>query len=162
MYVFIDCCRYPTTSLSSFSSLSSSSSSSCRYLGFSWASGVVTIDGKPYPNGRNEESSSESISAYEVSHWCFILFCVWLYRTICKSTCWEIFKMCQRAMLVSSFMKCIYQADASCNHLVRGILFLMMKDSKQKFILDIFVSMTAAMQHIAVHNTAQSHYNNSK
>ena len=37
------------------------------YLGFSWASGVVTIDGKPYPNGRNEESSSESISAYEVS-----------------------------------------------------------------------------------------------
>lgn len=39
---------------------------SCRYLGFSWASGVVTIDGKPYPNGRNEESSSESISAYEV------------------------------------------------------------------------------------------------
>jgi hypothetical protein len=38
-----------------------------RYLGFSWASGVVTIDGKPYPNGRNEESSSESISAYEVS-----------------------------------------------------------------------------------------------
>lgn len=39
---------------------------SYRYLGFSWASGVVTIDGKPYPNGRNEESSSESISAYEV------------------------------------------------------------------------------------------------
>ena len=38
-----------------------------RYLGFSWASGVVTIDGKPYPNGRNEESSSESISAYEVT-----------------------------------------------------------------------------------------------
>mmetsp|Transcript_31779 Transcript_31779/g.30301 ORF Transcript_31779/g.30301 Transcript_31779/m.30301 type:complete len:1026 (+) Transcript_31779:155-3232(+) len=35
------------------------------YLGFSWASGVVTIGGKPYPNGRNEESSSESISAYE-------------------------------------------------------------------------------------------------
>lgn len=26
---------------------------------------MVTIDGKPYPNGRNEESSSESISAYE-------------------------------------------------------------------------------------------------
>lgn len=38
------------------------------YLGFSWASGVVTIEGKPYPNGRNEESSSESISAYEVSY----------------------------------------------------------------------------------------------
>ena len=28
------------------------------FLGFSWASGVVTIEGKPYPNGRNEESSS--------------------------------------------------------------------------------------------------------
>ena len=36
----------------------------------------MTIDGKPYPNGRNEESSSESISAYEVSSWCFILFCI--------------------------------------------------------------------------------------
>lgn len=35
------------------------------YLGFSWASGIVTIDGKPYPNGRNQESSSEAISAYE-------------------------------------------------------------------------------------------------
>ncbi len=37
----------------------------CRYLGFSWASGVVTIQGKPYPNGRNQESSSEAIAAYE-------------------------------------------------------------------------------------------------
>jgi hypothetical protein len=36
-----------------------------RYLGFSWASGIVTIQGEPYPNGRNEESSSESIAAYE-------------------------------------------------------------------------------------------------
>ena len=36
-----------------------------RYLGFSWASGVVTLMGTPYPNGRNEESSSEAISAYE-------------------------------------------------------------------------------------------------
>eukprot|EP01038_Epipyxis_sp_PR26KG_P009986 gene9986-13436_t len=35
------------------------------FLGFSWASGVVTIQGKPYPNGRNQESSSEAISAYE-------------------------------------------------------------------------------------------------
>lgn len=35
------------------------------YLGFSWASGVVTLMGTPYPNGRNEESSSEAISAYE-------------------------------------------------------------------------------------------------
>lgn len=35
------------------------------YLGFSWASGVVTIQGKPYPNGRNQESSSEAIHAYE-------------------------------------------------------------------------------------------------
>lgn len=35
------------------------------YLGSSWASGIVTISGDPYPNGRNQESSSESISAYE-------------------------------------------------------------------------------------------------
>jgi endo-1,3(4)-beta-glucanase len=35
------------------------------YLGFSWASGVVTIQGQPYPNGRNQESSSEAIAAYE-------------------------------------------------------------------------------------------------
>jgi hypothetical protein len=35
------------------------------YLGFSWASGIVTIGGVPYPNGRNQESSSEAISAYE-------------------------------------------------------------------------------------------------
>ena len=34
-------------------------------MGFSWASGIVTINGKPYPNGRNQESSSEAISAYE-------------------------------------------------------------------------------------------------
>jgi endoglucanase Acf2 len=36
-----------------------------RYLGFSWASGIVTIGGKPYPNGRNQESASEAIAAYE-------------------------------------------------------------------------------------------------
>jgi len=35
------------------------------YLGFSWASGIVTLSGLPYPNGRNQESSSEAISAYE-------------------------------------------------------------------------------------------------
>ena len=35
------------------------------YLGWSWASGIVTIGGKPYPNGRNQESVSEAISAYE-------------------------------------------------------------------------------------------------
>jgi endo-1,3(4)-beta-glucanase len=36
------------------------------YLGFSWASGVVTINGgKAYPNGRNQESVSEAIAAYE-------------------------------------------------------------------------------------------------
>lgn len=35
------------------------------YLGFSWASGIVTIGGKPYPNGRNQESASEAIAAYE-------------------------------------------------------------------------------------------------
>jgi len=35
-------------------------------LGFSWASGIVTtIQGKPYPNGRNQESASEAIAAYE-------------------------------------------------------------------------------------------------
>ena len=35
------------------------------YLGSSWASGIVTIGGDPYPNGRNQESSSEAIAAYE-------------------------------------------------------------------------------------------------
>lgn len=35
------------------------------YVGFSWASGVVTIRDRPYPNGRNQESVSEAISAYE-------------------------------------------------------------------------------------------------
>lgn len=35
------------------------------YVGFSWASGVVTIGGRPYPNGRNQESVSEAIAAYE-------------------------------------------------------------------------------------------------
>jgi hypothetical protein len=28
-------------------------------------SGIVTIEGQPYPNGRNQESSSEAIHAYE-------------------------------------------------------------------------------------------------
>ena len=37
----------------------------CRFLGFSWASGIVTIQGKAYPNGRNQESVSEAIAAYE-------------------------------------------------------------------------------------------------
>ena len=35
------------------------------YIGCSWASGIVTIHGEPYPNGRNQESSSESVAAYE-------------------------------------------------------------------------------------------------
>ena len=35
------------------------------FLGFSWASGIVTLSGLPYPNGRNQESSSEAIAAYE-------------------------------------------------------------------------------------------------
>ena len=36
------------------------------YLGSSWASGIgCYLDGEPYANGRNQESSSESISAYE-------------------------------------------------------------------------------------------------
>lgn len=39
--------------------------STCRYLGSSWASGIVTLFGLPYPNGRNQESSSESVAAYE-------------------------------------------------------------------------------------------------
>ncbi|GMH57006.1 hypothetical protein TrST_g9707 [Triparma strigata] len=35
------------------------------FLGSSWASGIGLINGGPYPNGRNQESSSESIAAYE-------------------------------------------------------------------------------------------------
>ena len=35
------------------------------FLGSSWASGIATIEGHPYPNGRNQESSSEAIAAYE-------------------------------------------------------------------------------------------------
>eukprot|EP00586_Coscinodiscus_wailesii_P005383 CAMPEP_0172487124 /NCGR_PEP_ID=MMETSP1066-20121228/16032_1 /TAXON_ID=671091 /ORGANISM="Coscinodiscus wailesii, Strain CCMP2513" /LENGTH=1237 /DNA_ID=CAMNT_0013253525 /DNA_START=99 /DNA_END=3809 /DNA_ORIENTATION=- len=35
------------------------------YLGNSWASGIATVGGRPYLNGRNQESSSESIAAYE-------------------------------------------------------------------------------------------------
>mmetsp|Transcript_20623 Transcript_20623/g.31542 ORF Transcript_20623/g.31542 Transcript_20623/m.31542 type:complete len:1162 (-) Transcript_20623:344-3829(-) len=35
------------------------------YLGSSWASGIATINNGPYPNGRNQESSSEAIAAYE-------------------------------------------------------------------------------------------------
>lgn len=35
------------------------------YLGFAWASGVVNLGGLPNLNGRNWESSSEAISAYE-------------------------------------------------------------------------------------------------
>jgi len=35
------------------------------YLGTSWASGIPTLGGHPYSNGRNQESSSEAIAAYE-------------------------------------------------------------------------------------------------
>jgi len=35
------------------------------FLGSSWASGIATLGGQPYPNGRNQESSSEAIHAYE-------------------------------------------------------------------------------------------------
>lgn len=35
------------------------------YLGSSWASGIATLGGNPYPNGRNQESSSEAVAAYE-------------------------------------------------------------------------------------------------
>lgn len=35
------------------------------YLGSSWASGIATLGGQPYLNGRNQESSSEAIHAYE-------------------------------------------------------------------------------------------------
>eukprot|EP00968_Pinguiococcus_pyrenoidosus_P016745 scaffold1627_cov238-Pinguiococcus_pyrenoidosus.AAC.11 len=35
------------------------------FLGSSWASGIANIGGKPYPNGRNQESSSEAVAAYE-------------------------------------------------------------------------------------------------
>lgn len=36
-----------------------------RYLGNSWASGIALFGGRPYLNGRNQESSSEAIAAYE-------------------------------------------------------------------------------------------------
>ena len=35
------------------------------FLGSSWASGIATLGGAPYLNGRNQESSSESIHSYE-------------------------------------------------------------------------------------------------
>ena len=35
------------------------------YLGSSWASGIATLGGNPYPNGRNQESSSEAVASYE-------------------------------------------------------------------------------------------------
>ena len=35
------------------------------YLGSSWASGIALFGGRPYLNGRNQESSSEAIAAYE-------------------------------------------------------------------------------------------------
>lgn len=35
------------------------------YLGNSWANGIPVIGGQPYLNGRNQESSSEAIAAYE-------------------------------------------------------------------------------------------------
>ena len=35
------------------------------FLGSSWASGIATLGGAPYINGRNQESSSEAIHAYE-------------------------------------------------------------------------------------------------
>ena len=35
------------------------------YLGNSWASGIALFGSRPYLNGRNQESSSEAISAYE-------------------------------------------------------------------------------------------------
>jgi len=35
------------------------------FLGNSWASGIATNGGRPYMNGRNQESSSEAIAAYE-------------------------------------------------------------------------------------------------
>lgn len=35
------------------------------YLGNSWASGIALFGGRPYLNGRNQESSSEAIAAYE-------------------------------------------------------------------------------------------------
>ncbi|KAG5178337.1 hypothetical protein JKP88DRAFT_188690 [Tribonema minus] len=35
------------------------------YLGSSWALGIATLGGVPYANGRNEESSSEAVNAYD-------------------------------------------------------------------------------------------------
>lgn len=36
-----------------------------RFLGNSWASGIALFGSRPYLNGRNQESSSEAIAAYE-------------------------------------------------------------------------------------------------
>lgn len=36
-----------------------------RFLGNSWASGIALFGNRPYLNGRNQESSSEAIAAYE-------------------------------------------------------------------------------------------------
>mmetsp|Transcript_27019 Transcript_27019/g.45940 ORF Transcript_27019/g.45940 Transcript_27019/m.45940 type:complete len:1169 (-) Transcript_27019:103-3609(-) len=44
------------------------------FLGSSWASGIATLGGQPYPNGRNQESSSESIHGYEA---------IALYGSVC-------------------------------------------------------------------------------
>jgi endoglucanase Acf2 len=43
------------------------------YLGASWASGIVLFEGKPYPNGRNQESSSEVRSVYAMC--CDVMRC---------------------------------------------------------------------------------------
>lgn len=35
------------------------------FLGSSWALGIPTLGGVPYANGRNQESSSEAVNAYD-------------------------------------------------------------------------------------------------
>lgn len=35
------------------------------FLGSSWALGIPTLGGVPYSNGRNQESSSEAVNAYD-------------------------------------------------------------------------------------------------
>lgn len=102
---------------------------SWRYLGFSWASGVVTIDGKPYPNGRNEESSSESISAYEVSHWCLTLFCIdrialhHLQEYVSKDNAVKSY-LCSRSWDTSVISTNSHIAEMFYNHLTPRIIIL--------------------------------------
>lgn len=51
--------------VSSTAVLYSSLASQDWFLGSSWALGIPTLGGVPYTNGRNQESSSEAVNAYD-------------------------------------------------------------------------------------------------